>query len=182
MACDCTTYTCLDFVRQYTNCPEFLTVELEAAATATYTWEYEFNGRWFGGSIDVTNGENIVLPWVFNESYIHVIKFYDATGDLLNNTCYKLDTNKIPNTYTTPSSEETNYLNVTLTADMLSTDGDGNQVVTISGIAGRTIVFVADGNQLYNAGSFSQPEGDNEFTMTNGASFYAGQIITLLFA
>lgn len=177
MACDCTTYACLDFVRQYSNCPEFLTVKLEAAATGTYSWEYEFNGRWFGGTIDVTGGQNIVLPWVFNEQYTHLVKFYDENGDLLNDTCYKLDTSKIPGTYTTPSSGETNYLNVTLTEGMLS---EGGTVVTLSTIAGRTVIFVADGNQIYNAGSFTQD--GNEFTMTNGASFYAGQIITLLFA
>lgn len=180
MACDCTTYECLDFVRQYTNCPEFLTVKLEAAATTTYSWEYEFNGDWKGGTIDVTTGENIVLPWVFNEHYIHLIKFYDENGDLLNDTCYKLDTSKIPGTYTTPSSQVDNYLNVTLTAGMLSIDDEGRQIITIPAIAQRTIIFVADGNQLYNVASFTQD--GNAFTMTNGAVFKSGQIITLLFA
>lgn len=180
MACNCGTYACLDVIQQFNNCPEFLTIDLEADETGTWQWKYEFAGRWFGGTIDVTSGEDIVLPWVFNEQYIHLIEFYKVDGTLFNDTCYKLDTSKVAGTYTTPTTSESNYLNVTLTAGMLSMDGDGQQVVTIPAIAGRTIIFVADGNQLYNNGSFTQ--SGNSFTYTNGTENYAGQKITLLFA
>jgi len=178
MACNCENYACLEVVQQYNSCPELLTVKLPANATGTYTWEYEFNGRWKGGSIDVTSGENIVLPWVFNEHYVHLVKFYDAEGELLNDTCYKLDTSKVAGSYSTPdSSSGMGYLNVTLTEEMLS---DDDTTVTIPAIAGRTIVLIADGNQIYNFASFTQD--GNSFTMTNGNSFYAGQKITLQFA
>lgn len=179
MSCNCETYTCLDFVRQYNNCPEFITVRVQASDTSTYSWEYEFNGRWNGGSIDVTSGENIVLPWVFNEHYVHTIKFYDAEGNLLNNTCYKLDTRKVPGTYTTPDVGSSNYLKVMLTDGMLSINDDNEQVITIAAIDSGTIVFIGDGNQVYSGASFQQT--GTSFTMKNGASFYAGQIITLLF-
>lgn len=178
MACNCDNYVCLEPVRQYDNCREVVTVQLGAAATTTYTWEYEFNGRWKGGSIDVTSGENIVLPWVFNEHYRHTIKIYDENGDLFNDTCYTFDTSKVAGSYATSSGGGfTNYLNVTLTEEMLSDDGT---TVTIPAIAGRTIILIADGNQIYNFASFTQD--GNSFTMTNGNSFYAGQKITLQFA
>lgn len=180
MACNCDNYACLEPVRQYDNCREVVTVQLEAAATTTYTWEYEFNGRWFGGSIDVTAGQNIVLPWVFNEHYRHTIKIYDENGDLFNDTCYTFDTSKVAGSYTTPTIPNTDYiLNVTLTEGMLSVDGDGNQIVTIPAIAGNSIMLIADGNQIYNFGSFTQ--AGNSWTYTNGASNYAGQKITLIF-
>lgn len=176
MACNCTTYTCLDVIQQFNNCPEFLTLRLLAPATGTYSWQYEFNGMWRGGTIDTTISENIVLPYVFNERYVHTIKFYDTDGTLLNDTCYKLDTSQIAGTYTTPTVGESNYMNVTITSGMLSVDGD-NQVVTIDAIGGRTIVFIADGNQLYNFASFTQD--GNSFTMTNGTTFISDQKITL---
>lgn len=174
MACNCDTYTCLEVVQQYSNCHTTLTVDITATETTTYSWEYEFNGRWFGGTIDVEEGEKIVFPWVFNESYVHLIKIYDTDNVLLNDACYKLDTSKVAGTYSTPSIESSNYSNITLTEAMLSED---KKTVGNSVIADRDIVFVADGNQLYNFASFTQD--GNEFTMTNGNAFYVGQKITL---
>lgn len=179
MGCNCTIYACLGFIDQFNNCPEFLTLDLEADETATWPWKYEFNGRWFGGAIDVTSGSDIILPWVFNEQYIHLIEFYKSDGTLFNDTCYKLNTSKVAGTYTSANVVADNYLNVTLTAEMLST-GESGQVVTIPAIAGNTIIGIGDGNQFYSGASFSQ-SGD-AFTMLNGASFYAGQVITLLYA
>lgn len=179
MACNCTIYACLDVVQQYTGCPSVLTLRLPATETTTWPWEFEFNGRWFGGTVDVTTGQNIVLPWVFNEHYIHLIKFYQADGDLFNDTCYKLDTSKVAGSYSAPSeAAEVSYLTVALTEDML-TEVDGQQVVTIAAIAARDIILIADGNQIYNTGSFTQV--GNSWTYTNGAVNGVGQIITILF-
>lgn len=178
MPCNCTIYACLDVVQQYNSCPTVVTLDFEAPGTGTYQWQYEFNGRWYGGTVDVVEGENIVLPWVFNEQYVHLIQFFN-NGTLLNSTCYKLDTSKIAGSYSTPSeAAEVSYLTVTLTEDML-TEVDGQQVVTIAAIAGRPMILIADGNQIYNTGSFTQ--SDNSWTYTNEAVNYAGQIITILF-
>lgn len=180
MACDCTTYECLGVVQSYDNCATTITLELESLDTGSYNWSYEFNGRWFGGNVEVTEGDNIILPWVFNENYVHKIKFFRPSGELLNDTCYKLNTSEIAGSFITPSSDAgSKYLNVELTADMLS---DGGATVTIPSIAGKTLVSVLDGNQAYNFGSFNKAVGSDSFTMTNGTTFYVGQKITLEFA
>lgn len=71
------------------------------------------------------------------------------------------------------------YLSFTVTSEMLSTDGDGYQVLTNDAIDGRNAIAVLDGNQTYNG--FTQ--NDNAITMTNGAVFVANVTkITLLFA
>lgn len=171
MPCNCETYTCLNVVQEYNNCPTVLELQLEATQTATYSWEYEFNGRWFGGTVDVTNGENISLPFVFNEDYIHVIKLY-YNNELVNDTCYKLDTSKIAGSYTASSTSGRGYLT-------FEVDANG-ATVTNADIANRAIVLIADGNQIYNSSGFTQ--AGNSFTMTNGVSFYIGQTITLVFA
>lgn len=174
--CDCTTYECLEVVQDYSECPEVVTIKLEATATETLKWQYEFNGSWKGGTLDVTQGENIVLPWVFNESYVHEIKFY-SDDVLLNDTCYKLDTSKISGTYNTPTSSASTFLTFEVTSGMLSTNDDGEQVLTNSDIASRTAAILVDGNQSYNG--FTQ--SGNAITMTNGVTFYVGQKITILF-
>lgn len=179
MACNCTNYACLEVVRDFTNCPTMLTIVLASPITGSLEWEFEFNNSWKGGTIDVTEGENIVLPWVFNEQYIHLIKFYN--GDTpLNDTCYKLDTSKISGSYVSAgsSTEATNYLTFTVTAGMLS---DSGATITNASIAGRTILLIADGFQMYNSGRFTQASGSDTFTMSAPIKFKAGQVITLLF-
>lgn len=177
MACNCLTYECLDVVQQFEDCLSIITLDLEAEETGTIKWQYEFNGRWKGGTVDIVEGENIVLPWVFNEHYTHTINFYNTDGTK-QDICYKLDTRKIAGSYTDNGGggTSTKYLNITLTDEMLSDDG---ATVTNSLISGRSILLIADGNQIYNRGSFTQ--AGNSFTMTNGTSYYAGQLITLLF-
>jgi len=179
MACDCTTYTCLEVVQNFSDCPD--TVELDLAVPSldpaeSYVWTflYEFNGIWKGGSIDVTTGENIEFPWVFNENYIHLIKIYEADGTLFNDTCYKLDTSKIAGNYTEPTDLREEYVfNVTVSA---------GSTFSSSKINGRNVMVVYDGNQSYNRqpDNFTQPSGSNTVTMTNGVVFYEGQIITVI--
>lgn len=171
MPCDCTTYTCLNTVINLTDCPDEIELVFPATETGSWIFSYEFNGRWFGGSIDVVNTENVVLPWVFNENYIHVIKFFDSEGDLLNDTCYKLDTSKIVGNYTAPATvTEENIFNVTILADGVT--------FTSSKINSREVMIVDDGNQAYNNTGFTVV--GNTGTMTNGVTFTEGQIITLI--
>lgn len=169
MACDCTIYECLETVINLADCPDEIELVLEADETGVWIFSYEFNGRWFGGSIDVVDEENITVPFVFNEHYIHLIKFFKADGSLLNDTCYKLDTSKIVGNYTTATVTEENIFNVTVSA--------GN-TFTSSKINGRAVMIVDDGQQAYNNTTFTQ--SGNTGTMTNGAVFYEGQIITLI--
>lgn len=170
MPCDCTTYECLDVIQQFNGCPSVIELQLLATQTATYQWMYEFNGRWFGGTVDVETGENITLPWVFNENYIHTIKFL-YNNAVVDDTCYKLNTANIAGSYATSGDAGSNYL--TFDVEVAGTE------VTNPDIASRTIVLIADGNQIYNSSGFTQT--GNTFEMTNGASFYVGQIITLVF-
>lgn len=169
MACDCTTYACLEVVQNFDDCPGTVELDLAANATGVWTFLYEFNGKWKGGSIDVTNGENIELPWVFNENYIHQIKIYDADGDLFNDTCYKLDTSKIAGNYTTPTDLAEEYVfNVTVS--------EAGSSFSSSKINGRDVLLVGTGRQSYNVSEFSQSV--NTITM-NTVVFKAGQVITV---
>lgn len=174
MPCDCTTYACLNTVINLTDCPDEIELVFPATETGSWIFSYEFNGVWKGESIDVVDTENVVLPWVFNENYIHVIKFFDSEGDLLNDTCYKLDTSKIVGNYTTAATvTEENIFNVTVGA---------GSTFSSSKINGRPVMVVLDGNQSYNRqpDNFTQADGSNTVVMVNGVSWLAGTVITVI--
>lgn len=175
MACDCTTYECLETVINLEPCADSITLKLPADETGTWLYSYEFNERWFGGSVEVENGVNIVLPFTFNEHYRHTIKFYNSENELWNNTCYTLDTSKIVGVYAQGTvSVQENIFNVTVEED--------GSTVTSGKIAGRNVMLVADGAQVYNRQPDNFTQTGNSFTMTNGVSFAAGQILTITVA
>lgn len=171
MSCGCTIYECVVPVFDFTDCPDTIELALTAPNTGVYQWLYEFNGRWFGGTVTVTQGENITLPYVFNENYTHTIKFY-YNNLLVNDTCYTLDTSLIAGSYTTnTSSGGVAYLTFEAVDGAEQTNAD---------IANRNIIGIMDGAQIYNVAQFTQ--NGNTFEMTNGVSFYTGQTLTLIFA
>lgn len=171
MACDCTTYECLNTVINLNQCRETIELVLEADETGSWIYSYEFNERWFGGSVDVVDGENIELPYTFNEHYVHKIKFFKTDGNLLNDTCYTLDTSKIVGSYSTPTaSVQENIFNITVSI--------GN-TFSSSKINGIPVMVVFDGNQSYNRQPDNFTQVGNTVTMTNGVVFYEGQIITV---
>lgn len=91
MSCrNCDITVCLSIVPAITDCADDIAVLLTADETSTWLMQYEFNGRQFGRDILVTEGQNVVLPNVFNEMYTHVIKFYRENGEQVNDTCYIL--------------------------------------------------------------------------------------------
>lgn len=174
MACNCTTYTCLELAPRIVQCDELILTTLVANQTGTWLMKYEFNGSWFGEEIDVTTGQYIELPFVFNENYNHTIEFYNTSDTLFNDTCYTLDTSKIlgsPSTSsaTSPSSGG-GFAYDTVTAEA----GDS---VTMNAIG--TAILLFDGNQSYTADKFTQVGA--VITMTNGVLFYDGQQVTILY-
>lgn len=174
MACNCTTYTCLELAPRIVQCDELILTTLVASQTGTWLMKYEFNGSWFGEEIDVTTGQYIELPFVFNENYNHTIEFYNTSDTLFNDTCYTLDTSKIlgsPSTSsaTSPSSGG-GFAYDTVSAE----DGDS---VTMNAIG--TAILLFDGNQSYTQSMFTQVGA--VITMTNGVVFYDGQQVTILY-
>jgi hypothetical protein len=101
MACDCTSFDCIEVFRA--QCSEEIVLPVAADETATWKMVQEFNGQMLRTDISVADGENLVLPaGVFNENYTHTVRFYKADGSVFNNKCYTL---KIMATvFTNPSS------------------------------------------------------------------------------
>lgn len=170
MSCNCENNACLELAPNILQCGEDIVTLVMSDYTGSVVMSYEFNGRWFGEQIEVTSGEFIEMPNVFNESYTHLVKFYKTNTDIINDTCYSLDTSLlmgVSSGTTSPSSSGFNYANVTAEA--------GNTIDFSLG----TPVVVFDGNQSYIQGQFTYSNG--VITMTNGVTFYDGQPLTILY-
>lgn len=170
MACDCENNACLELAPRVLQCGENIVTLLAADETNTWLMSYEFNGRWFSENIDVVDGEFVELPFVFNEQYSHLLKFYKADGSLFNDTCYTLDTSLLMGSLSSsssPSSSGFAYANAI-----------GNGTAEVDFVLGTPIV-VFDGTQSYIQGQFTYAAG--VITMTNGVVFYDGQPLTILY-
>lgn len=88
MACNCIEYQCLDI--DYDLCDNDITLPLNADETGLWTLLIEFNGTWIKLSIEVVEGEPIVIPNVLNEHYVHTVRLLNSSKELFNDTCYKL--------------------------------------------------------------------------------------------
>lgn len=153
------------------QCGESIVTLLQANQTGTWLMKYEFNGNWFGVEIDVTNGQLIELPFVFNENYNHTIEFYNNSDALFNDTCYTLDTSKIVGTpsATSPSSSSG------FSYDIVTAEAGDELEMNVAGNA----ILLFDGNQSYTQDKFTQ--SGTTITMTDGTTFYDGQRITILY-
>lgn len=134
--CDCEAIICLNVVPAI--CADEITLRLTADETGTWLVFYEFNSRWFGVEVEVTNGQNIVLPYVFNNNYTHNIKFYNTDYELFNDTCYSLNTASLPANSTTAGGGNTyqdKTRDITLTfrdAPVLDNEIEVSNVITLA--------------------------------------------------
>lgn len=171
MSCNCLEYTCLEPSPAITQCGDNIMVLLAATETGTWLMSVEFNGRWTGTSIDVTDTELLELPNVFNEDYTHTIKFYTAAGALVNDTCYTFNTASIIGSASPSSPAQPSGLQyATLTADA---NGD-----SIDFSLGTPIVVITSG-QSYDDG-FTWD--GSSIVWQNGNTFYDGQKVTILYS
>lgn len=90
MSCNCSTYQCLGI--DYNPCSNGVQLPINADETGNWSVLIEFNGTWIRLSLEVTEGEPIILPNVLNERYVHTIRLLNSDKELFNDTCYKLVT------------------------------------------------------------------------------------------
>jgi hypothetical protein len=90
MSCNCLTYQCLSI--DYDPCSNGVQLPINADETGNWLVLIEFNGTWIRLSLEVTEGEPIVIPNVLNGRYVHTIRLLNSDKELFNDTCYKLET------------------------------------------------------------------------------------------
>jgi len=90
MSCPaCTINECINL---YVNpCDTGINTGIVLTESGNYTVRIEFNGAFKTSVIAVVADEPIVLPNTLNSSYLHVMTIFDSDGELVNDTCYKLN-------------------------------------------------------------------------------------------
>lgn len=83
-------WTCID--ARLSLCEEFIPLSIVANETGTWKALIEFNGMSLTYDIEVVDGEQISIPNKLNENYAHILRLYDSSGSLVNNTCYTIRT------------------------------------------------------------------------------------------
>lgn len=189
MACDCEEYVCLEVVPQV-GCIEEIQVNLPATETGEWIMSFEFNGSWINKFIEVENGVNILLPNYFNESYTHTIKFYNTDNELVNDTCYKLNTSVIGGVGSiAPTPEPSNsvgYYEYIVVEDPDGFDSNGRWEIPVGGdieddrLIGKTVSSII-GQQAYNSNNYTKNTASNTLSMTNDTIFGLNDIITLYY-
>lgn len=192
MPCECTIYECLNVLSS--NCDEIV-LDLVADETGIWTMRYEFDEFWFQRDIDVTSGDPILIPNVFNEKYKHTIEFYDVEGEKFNDTCYTLDTSRLPlnsgsGNVPTPSNavDYLAYIVVSGTpSDGLVDIGngvmgkeiaEGTESFTDSRLIGKLVTSVETLNQTFTPNQFVKTQPSDTFTLT-GITLFDTQVLIL---
>lgn len=174
MSCNCTTYTCLGIAPAIFQCGDDIITTLLSTETGLWLMKYEFNGKWFGEEITVTNDQAVEIPNVFNENYNHTIEFYSGDGTLINNTCYTFDVSKLitANNVTSPSSGTSGGSYFTITAD------DTSETITIP--QSQNVWLIWPGNQAW-VRNVDFTQSINQITLINGSNFTAGDTYLMMY-
>lgn len=164
MACECTSFECLEAI--FNPCSEGVELAIEATETGTWSADLYFNGVPTQFSFGVTYGENIIIPTEFlNEYYTHEFRLYNGAGTLVG--CYHLKSRMVSNagefTPIPPYSDQ---------PSAKTFDGNGTDTQTFSGI-GDPIFRISIGNQVYLQ-EFTQV--GETIIMDDGVLFY-GKIV-----
>lgn len=195
MACDCENFACLQ--AHYNPCSEGVEIDITADYTGPWTADIEYNGTWSKISFGVVDGEKIVLPTAaLNENYTHQARIYDESGNLVNDTCYHIESRALidggiydvlPPNVADYLQEQIDDLNDRVTALELLENGIRFTMVSeadsyTNGIMeNRDVISVDFNGGAYNTG-YNKPFASNTIFFTDFAPVPAGTVITIHFA
>lgn len=99
---------CMDEISclgEYCSCGDEITLNLAAEETFTAKMVAEFNGAHIRRSVEMTTGEKVVVPNIFNENYTHIITFFKPDGTQAFGTSFSVKTVYCIEDYTPPVVE-----------------------------------------------------------------------------
>lgn len=141
MDCQCNEYECIDV--SITPCSNGAKLNIEAPFTGVGTFVVFFLGSSRTVSIEITEGDNVVLPTeIFNEDYVHLMKLYN--GDNLE-MCYKVNTSIAKGIGTVPLPQYISYV------EGKSYIGNGTNTQSFNVLNGKTLLTVIMNGQAYSS-------------------------------
>jgi hypothetical protein len=80
----------IECLGDYCSCGE-LELSLIADEIGVWRMKAQFNGVTLSREIEVEEGENIIIPNIFNENYTHVIWFEKADGSMFRDKKFSIN-------------------------------------------------------------------------------------------
>jgi len=161
----CTPIECLG---EFCQCGDIVLTAL-SPITGVLLMRGEFNGAVIEKEVNAYAGQPIVVPNVFNETYTHVIGFYNGT-ELVNETRYAvkivycIDLDYVP----IPDFDMANSIIFSTMA--------GSDEATDNRINGRVVTGLMIDDLSKNTGYFV---ANSTITLTDGSTF--GNVLTVIF-
>lgn len=157
-------------------CQSAIALPIVAHETGTWTMVYDFAGNDVIQSIPVEEGQPVHVPNIFNEKFRNKIEFYDASGQLVNDTCYWFQTRGVPATpfasFAPPAPKSaTDIITVVASAS-------GMQIPVPPAMAGKVVHAIIADQQALNMGQYFQNAGI--IYRTDGGAFYPNQVVTFI--
>jgi len=165
---DCTNTVCLNLY--FSPCDSGINTGIVLDTSGDYTVLVTFNGIVKRADIEVVANEPIILENILIAPYTHEIKIYDVDGNLVNGTCY------MANTYLTLTASGLTPNPPSCAKKFITVESDG-ATITDEFIGIHTISSIGASNQLYLGDGVDFTQSGDTITMTNGVTFYAGQIV-----
>jgi hypothetical protein len=125
----------------------------------------EFNGAWQKVQKSFNNGDQIILPNVFNSNYKSTVQIFAPSGILFNDTCYIFDMCNVIDATQDITATQTTDISYLIVASPATT-GDGSYSNPIQLSPGNTVVLTEligyniHGPVVINNGLQQQPVWD----------------------
>lgn len=156
------------------SCGDSIELPLVAETTGVYTLFAKFNGVRITRQVPFVEGENIIVPNVFNENYLHEIWFQDVLGDKYKEVNYSLKLVYCVSPETAlpvPPIEQVNSIITISTTDTTIVD---------ERMIGR-IVTAYIINDISKNMDFSKPLNSDTMTLLNGVTLEPNSVVTIIF-
>lgn len=157
------------------SCGDTVEIPLVAETTGTFTMFAKFNGIRITRQIAFIEGENIILPNVFNENYLHEIWFNNLAGDKYKDVNYsiKMVYCTSPETAPPPLPPIEDYNSII----SIST----NETTLIDGRMVGKVVTAYIINDISKNTDFTKPLDSDTLTLINGNTFEPDSVVTIIF-
>lgn len=156
---------------EFCSCNSNIELPIAASETGTFMLVAIFNDVRITRNINIIEGQNILIPNIFNENYLHEIYFSSSSGEILDDTHYSIKTVFcLNNNNGMPTDGLISIVAIAESGNVLIDDRMIGRIVTAYII-----------NDISKNTEFSKPLNSNTLTLLGDNLFDDNSIVTVIF-
>lgn len=156
------------------SCGDTIEIPLVAETTGVFTLFAKFNGVRITRQIPFIEGDNIILPNVFNENYLHEIWFQDVSGNKYNDVNYSIRMVYCVSPQTAPPVPPIEGISSIISVSTTDTTLVDERMI------GKVVTAYIINDYSKNT-DFSKPLNSDTLTLLNGNTFEPDSVVTIIF-